>query len=75
MISLQLFTIMFYTLFYGLWQPHPKGAKVEVSINECYDGSYAGNPQDIHSQPGFAFSRNGPVKRTAVTHVLVCRYQ
>uniref|UniRef100_A0A667XHC0 SUZ12 polycomb repressive complex 2 subunit a n=1 Tax=Myripristis murdjan TaxID=586833 RepID=A0A667XHC0_9TELE len=53
--------------------PHPKGAKIEVSINECYDGSYVGNPQDIHSQPGFAFSRNGPVKRTAVTHVLVCR--
>ncbi|XP_071384627.1 polycomb protein suz12-B-like isoform X2 [Centroberyx affinis] len=53
--------------------PHPKGAKIEVSINECYDGSYVGNPQDIHSQPGFAFSRNGPVKRTAVTHILVCR--
>uniref|UniRef100_A0A7N8WZK4 Polycomb protein suz12-B-like n=1 Tax=Mastacembelus armatus TaxID=205130 RepID=A0A7N8WZK4_9TELE len=53
--------------------PHPKGAKIEVSINECYDGSYAGNPQDIHSQPGFAFSRNGPVKRTVVTHVVVCR--
>ncbi|KAF6737287.1 Polycomb protein Suz12 [Oryzias melastigma] len=53
--------------------PHPKGAKVEVSINECYDGSYVGNPQDVHSQPGFAFSRNGPVKRTPVTHVLVCR--
>lgn len=55
------------------WQPHPKGAKIEVSINESYDGSYAGNPQDIHNQPGFAFSRNGPVKRTAVTHVLTCR--
>lgn len=54
-------------------QPHPKGAKIEVSINESYDGSYAGNPQDVHSQPGFAFSRNGPVKRTAVTHVLTCR--
>ncbi|KAM4535480.1 polycomb protein suz12-B-like [Fundulus diaphanus] len=53
--------------------PHPKGAKIEVSINACYDGSYAGNPQDIHNQPGFAFSRNGPVKRTAVTRVLVCR--
>uniref|UniRef100_A0A8C7Z195 SUZ12 polycomb repressive complex 2 subunit a n=1 Tax=Oryzias sinensis TaxID=183150 RepID=A0A8C7Z195_9TELE len=53
--------------------PHPKGAKVEVSINECYDGSYAGNPQDVHNQPGFAFSRNGPVKRTPVSHVLVCR--
>ncbi|XP_061606289.1 polycomb protein suz12-B-like isoform X2 [Phyllopteryx taeniolatus] len=54
--------------------PHPKGAKIEVSINESYDGSYAGNPQDVHSQPGFAFSRNGPVKRAAVTQVLVCRY-
>ncbi|KAI3360184.1 hypothetical protein L3Q82_013868 [Scortum barcoo] len=53
--------------------PNPKGAKIEVSINEGYDGSYAGNPQDIHSQPGFAFSRNGPVKRTAVTHILTCR--
>ncbi|XP_061086829.1 polycomb protein suz12-B isoform X2 [Conger conger] len=53
--------------------PHAKGARIDVSINECYDGSYVGNPQDIHSQPGFAFSRNGPVKRTAVTHVLVCR--
>ncbi|CAM9148015.1 unnamed protein product, partial [Lampetra planeri] len=54
-------------------KPHPKGARIDVSINECYDGSYVGNPQDIHSQPGFAFSRNGPVKRTAVTHILVCR--
>ncbi|XP_061882121.1 polycomb protein suz12-B-like isoform X2 [Entelurus aequoreus] len=53
--------------------PHPKGARIDVSINESYDGSYVGNPQDIHSQPGFAFSRNGPVKRTAVTHILVCR--
>uniref|UniRef100_A0A8C5UND1 SUZ12 polycomb repressive complex 2 subunit n=1 Tax=Microcebus murinus TaxID=30608 RepID=A0A8C5UND1_MICMU len=53
---------------------HPKGARIDVSINECYDGSYAGNPQDIHRQPGFAFSRNGPVKRTPITHILVCRY-
>ncbi|KAG2461173.1 SUZ12 protein, partial [Polypterus senegalus] len=56
------------------YQPHPKGARIDVSINECYDGSYVGNPQDIHSQPGFAFSRNGPVKRTPVTHILVCRF-
>ncbi|KAM4012073.1 polycomb protein SUZ12 [Anomaloglossus baeobatrachus] len=52
---------------------HPKGARIDVSVNECYDGSYAGNPQDIHRQPGFAFSRNGPVKRTPITHILVCR--
>lgn len=63
----------FFVLFPS--QPHPKGARIDVSINECYDGSYVGNPQDIHSQPGFAFSRNGPVKRTAVTHILVCRYE
>ncbi|XP_030890089.1 polycomb protein SUZ12 [Leptonychotes weddellii] len=56
-----------------LLQYHPKGARIDVSINECYDGSYAGNPQDIHRQPGFAFSRNGPVKRTPITHILVCR--
>ncbi|XP_053706977.1 polycomb protein suz12-A-like isoform X6 [Synchiropus splendidus] len=53
--------------------PHPRGAKIEVSINDFYDGSYAGNPQDVHCQPGFAFSRNGPVKRAAVSSVLVCR--
>lgn len=59
--------------FFYLLQYHPKGARIDVSINECYDGSYAGNPQDIHRQPGFAFSRNGPVKRTPITHILVCR--
>uniref|UniRef100_A0A8C7IXP2 SUZ12 polycomb repressive complex 2 subunit n=1 Tax=Oncorhynchus kisutch TaxID=8019 RepID=A0A8C7IXP2_ONCKI len=53
--------------------PHPKGARIDVSINERYDGVHAGNPRDIHSQPGFAFSRNGPVKRSPVTHILVCR--
>ncbi|XP_060757290.1 polycomb protein suz12-A [Neoarius graeffei] len=53
--------------------PHPKGARIDVSVNECYDGSYVGNPHDLHCQPGFAFSRNGPVKRTCVTHILVCR--
>uniref|UniRef100_A0A8C1T5Q0 Polycomb protein suz12-A n=1 Tax=Cyprinus carpio TaxID=7962 RepID=A0A8C1T5Q0_CYPCA len=59
--------------FIFIYVPHPKGARIDVSINECYDGSYVGNPQDIHCQPGFAFSRNGPVKRTPVTHFLVCR--
>lgn len=69
--------LLSYNLFFlnAVFQPHPKGARIDVSINECYDGSYVGNPQDIHSQPGFAFSRNGPVKRTAVTHILVCRYE
>ncbi|XP_064602892.1 polycomb protein suz12-like isoform X2 [Liolophura sinensis] len=53
--------------------PHPKGARIDVSINERYDGSYVGNPQDLHSHVGYAFSRNGPVRRTPVTHVIVYR--
>uniref|UniRef100_A0AAY4BAA3 Polycomb protein VEFS-Box domain-containing protein n=1 Tax=Denticeps clupeoides TaxID=299321 RepID=A0AAY4BAA3_9TELE len=64
---------MSHSRFVFNYAPHPKGARIDVSINESYDGSYVGNPQDVHSQPGFAFSRNGPVKRTAVTHFLVCR--
>lgn len=55
-------------------QPHPKGARIDVSLNECYDGSYAGNPQDLVATPaGFAFSRSGPTRRTPTTSVLVCR--
>ncbi|KFM78883.1 Polycomb protein suz12, partial [Stegodyphus mimosarum] len=52
--------------------PHPKGARIDVSINESYDGSYVGNPNDLHST-GFAFSRTGPARRNPVTHVIVCR--
>lgn len=53
---------------------HPKVARIDVAINECYDGSYVGNPHDLsYSNTGFAFSRNGPVRRTPVTHVMVCR--
>ena len=41
-------------------QPHPKGARIDVALNECYDGSYAGNPQDlVHPPAGFAFTRSG----------------
>ena len=55
-------------------QPHPKGARIDVSLNECYDGSYAGNPQDLVAMPaGFAFSRTGPTRRTPTTSVIVCR--
>lgn len=65
--------ILFRKSVFHVEQPHPKGARIDVSVNECYDGSYVGNPHDLHCQPGFAFSRNGPVKRTCVTHILVCR--
>nr|XP_039264811.1 polycomb protein suz12-A-like [Styela clava] len=48
-----------------------RGTNIIVTINECYDGSYAGNPQTIFCQPGMAFSRRGPVRRIPVTDILV----
>ncbi|KAB0796268.1 hypothetical protein PPYR_10329 [Photinus pyralis] len=49
------------------------GARIDVAINELYDGSYTGSPHDLISQPTMcAFSRNGPVRRATVTHILVC---
>lgn len=54
--------------------PHPKGARIDVALNDCYDGTYAGNPQYLVAKPdGFAFSRSGPARRTPNTAVLVCR--
>jgi len=47
--------------------------RIDVAVNESYDGSYVGNPQDSHSHVGFAFSRNGPVRRTPVTIILVVK--
>ncbi|XP_075225635.1 polycomb protein Su(z)12 [Lycorma delicatula] len=53
--------------------PIPQGARIDVAINEHYDGSYTGSPQDLISQPpGLAFSRSGPVRRTSVSNILVC---
>ncbi|KAG5896349.1 hypothetical protein JTB14_005827 [Gonioctena quinquepunctata] len=53
--------------------PISVGARVDVAINEMYDGSYTGSPHDLISQPSVcAFSRNGPVRRASVTHILVC---
>ncbi|KAG8231689.1 hypothetical protein J437_LFUL007464, partial [Ladona fulva] len=60
--------------FLFTYVPIPEGARIDVSINEHHDGSYSGGPHDLLSQPpGLAFSRDGPVRRTSVTHVLVCR--
>lgn len=67
--------IFSYSFFLGLFQPTPKGAKIDVSINDSYDGAYSGNPQDLNSHIGFAFHRLGPVRRTSITHVMVYRYQ
>ncbi|XP_046404195.1 polycomb protein suz12-A isoform X2 [Ischnura elegans] len=60
--------------FLFTYVPIPEGARIDVSINEHHDGSYSGGPHDLLSQPpGLAFSRDGPVRRTPVTHILVCR--
>lgn len=48
-------------------------ARIDVCINELYDGSYTGSPNDLVGPSGFAFSRAGPVRRTIVTRILVCR--
>ncbi|EZA48190.1 polycomb protein suz12-B isoform X1 [Ooceraea biroi] len=54
--------------------PIPQGARIDVAINECYDGSYAGSPHELISQPSSVpFSRTGPTRRTSVTNILVCR--
>ncbi|KAI1291863.1 Polycomb protein Su(z)12 [Halotydeus destructor] len=46
--------------------------KIDITLNESFDGSYSGNPYDLSlATTGFAFSRNGPVRRTPVTCVLV----
>ncbi|XP_055529889.1 polycomb protein suz12 isoform X2 [Wyeomyia smithii] len=52
--------------------PVPNGARIDVSINELYDGSYNGSPHDLLDTVS-AFSRRGPVRRTVVTNLLVCR--
>ncbi|XP_046751712.1 polycomb protein suz12-B isoform X1 [Diprion similis] len=54
--------------------PISQGARIDVAINECYDGSYSGSPHELISQPsGVAFARTGPTRRTSVTNILVCR--
>ncbi|XP_056020203.1 polycomb protein suz12-B-like isoform X2 [Ostrea edulis] len=61
--------------FNFIYVPHPKGVRIDVTINERYDGSYAGNPQNLFSNVdiGYAFRRDGPIRRTPVTQVLVYR--
>ena len=45
-----------------------------MSVSELFDSTYVGNPHDLISQPpGFAFSRCGPMQRTSITNILVCK--
>jgi len=60
--------------FLFTYVPIPEGARIDVSVSELYDSTYVGNPHDMISQPpGYAFSRNGPVQRTTITNILVCK--
>ncbi|CAG9833787.1 unnamed protein product [Diabrotica balteata] len=74
----QLYTLLkhlklCHSRFTFTYVPIPVGARIDVAINEMYDGSYTGSPHDLISQPTVcAFSRNGPVRRASVTHILVC---
>ncbi|XP_044009263.1 polycomb protein suz12-B isoform X2 [Aphidius gifuensis] len=53
--------------------PIAQGARIDVAINECYDGSYAGSPHELISQPsGVTNSKTGPTRRTSVTNIVVC---
>ncbi|KFB50088.1 hypothetical protein ZHAS_00018140 [Anopheles sinensis] len=52
--------------------PIANGARIDVSINELYDGSYNGSPHDLLG-PTIGYTRRGPVRRTVVTNLLVCR--
>ncbi|XP_058792791.1 polycomb protein suz12-B isoform X2 [Phymastichus coffea] len=54
--------------------PIPEGARIDVAINDSYDGSYAGSPHELISQPSnVSYSRTGPTRRTSVTNLVVCR--
>lgn len=58
--------------FNFIYHQTPSGVRVDVSINELFDGSYSGSPHDLVGPAGSAFARTGPVRRTIVTRILVC---
>uniref|UniRef100_A0A336L0Z7 CSON001913 protein n=1 Tax=Culicoides sonorensis TaxID=179676 RepID=A0A336L0Z7_CULSO len=58
--------------FVFTYVPIPEGARIDVSLNENYDGSYVGSPHDLLKSGGFSRA-SGPVRRSTVTNILVCR--
>jgi len=60
--------------------PTGSGARIDVAINEHYDGCYIGCPQDLIAQPqkdeaksvGYRITRVGPVRRAVVSKIVVC---
>lgn len=59
--------------FIFTYAPHSKGERIDVSVNENYDGSYDGKPEDMNDLLGYALSREGPSRRLPTTHVMVWR--
>ncbi|VVD03253.1 unnamed protein product [Leptidea sinapis] len=52
------------------------GARIDVSINELYDGSYTGSPHDLIAAQGRSSAsgpRAGPTRRASLTHLLMWR--
>jgi len=53
-------------------------ARIDVSVNESYDGSYSGNPHDLIAQPVCAANtgssgRQGPTRRSCITATIFWR--
>ncbi|EDO42650.1 predicted protein, partial [Nematostella vectensis] len=53
------------------YAPHSKGARIDVCVNEHYDGKMEG----VNDALGYAFSREGPCRRVPFNHVLAWRPQ
>lgn len=54
------------------YTPYRGGAKIDVTVNDAYDGSYMGNPQRLLRRgPDGSF----PLRRTPITYFMVCRPQ
>lgn len=61
---------MFYIL---LTQEISNGARIDVALNDKYDGSYIGPSRDFfHGNKSFGISKRGPVRRAPVSKILVC---
>lgn len=49
------------------------GARIDVALNDKYDGSYIGPSRDFfHGNKSFGISKRGPIRRAPVSKILVC---
>lgn len=74
-LKLTLFILIVYSTFSGASkQEITNGARIDVALNEKYDGSYIGVSREIaHASVGFGIHKRGPVRRAPVSKILVCR--